>query len=346
MTAPTLGPFDGVTILGAARALPGEPLTTRDALSATPSGARMSDDRLDWVASQLDASLGLRTRHWSYTPGDPTPHGSDTRTLAREALSGALASAGAAPESLGALMVATSTPHRFTSTVAGAVGGELGVRAPCVDVRSGCSGGVFGLTQTAIYVRGGAGHVALVGADTFSAVLPPEHRLSACVMGDGAAALVLGPGPGTLHAVHYDTDGSLGHLVGTCGAMPPRQGDLDAGGYLLSGDPEGLAAEVPGRYVRAITRVLEHAGRSIDEVDLFLPHQTSASGLIEVGALVGLPAERVWTRGVAEHANIGAAGWMSAIAGALDAGAVGPGSLVLTAAVGGGVSWGAALWTL
>ena len=29
------------------------------------------------------------------------------------------------------------------------------------------------------------------------------------------------------------------------------------------------------------------------------------AAIVEVGAMVGLPAARVWTRGVAEHANIG-----------------------------------------
>ena len=339
------GPLDGVSLAGGARAFPARAMTTSEALASVPAGQRMSPAHLEHVQRELHALVGVRARHWSYLPGQ-RQIGEDTAALAARALREALSRSGLEAEHIDALFVATSTPHRFTSTVASHVGGLLGIQGACLDLRAGCSAGIYGLLQAAQYVQAGARAAALVGADTFSAVLPPEHRLSVCVMGDGASAALVVPGTGCLHALYYDSDGAHRALVHTPGPMPPTSEALAQGAYRLAGDPEGFNAQILPRYTQSIQRVLAHVGMSAADVDLLLPHQTSAPMLTELGASVGLPAQKVWTEGVAQHANIGAAGWISALVEAQRQGRVGPGSTVLCASVGGGMSWGAALWTL
>jgi 3-oxoacyl-[acyl-carrier-protein] synthase-3 len=242
--------------------------------------------------------------------------------------------------------VATSTPHRYTGTTASYVGGKLGVLAPCVDVRAGCSSGIFALIMAAQHLMAGARAVAIIGADTFSAVCAPDHRVAACALGDGAAALVLGRGAGALRAACFDTDGSLAHLVSTPGVMPPNAADLARGAYALSGDQAGLEAELPTRYADAITRVLGHAQLAPGSLDWFIPHQTALPPLLAVCERAGIDPARLWSAGIARHANIGAAGWIAGLVGATEAGAATRGQTVLSASVGGGMSWGAALWTL
>ena len=56
----------------------------------------------------------------------------------------------------------------------------------------------------------------------------------------------------------------------------------------------------------------------------------------------GIPADRV-VRTLARHANIGSAGWIVALAEARACGRLPPGTRVALAAVGGGLSWAAAL---
>lgn len=344
MSAIALGPFEGISVLGSGLSLPERVLTTRQALASVPAGASMSSERLDYAAEQLDDMLGLQNRHWSYIPGQTSTKLSNTATLAERACHTALQAAGLDASHLRALFTATSTPHRYTGTVSSAVGGALGVHAPCVDVRAGCSSGIFGTIQAAFYLSNGASHAAVIGADTFSAVIPPQHRLAAAAMGDGAAAMVLGHGPGSLRAIYFETDGSKAGLVSTPGAMPPDHGVIDAGGYRLDADLNGLDAQIPERYADAIDRVLAHAGVTPDDIDWFIPHQTSAATLADVARHVGLTTDKLWTHGIARHANIGAAGWIAGLHGAIERQDIKPGQLVLSASVGGGMSWGAALW--
>jgi 3-oxoacyl-[acyl-carrier-protein] synthase-3 len=239
------------------------------------------------------------------------------------------------------VLCATSTPHRMSSSVSAPLAMALGARGAAMDTRTGCSGGLFALATGAQLVAGGAGPVLVVGVDAFSRVLPPHSRIAALSLGDGAAAVVLAPRPGSaVEAVFLRTDGALGQLITTDGALPPTHADIDRGGYLLSGSPEALTLVVPEKYEEAIGAVLRRGKVSAEEIALFAPHQTSRKLVAEICRRTGLLPERAFIS-VERHANIGAAGWLAALHLA-QARAV-RGARVLTAAVGGGMSWGAAL---
>ena len=199
--------------------------------------------------------------------------------------------------------------------------------------------------QAAFQLQAGANHVAIIGTDTFSSVLPPTNRLALAIMGDGAAALLFGQGTSVLHAVYFESDGSLSGMVETPGALPPSIQAIEQGQYHLCGDINGFDQEISSLYKRAIDAVLNHASISGAQIDWFIPHQTSIPTAMGVAQHYGIPAEKVWTKGIAQHANIGAGNWMAALGKALCEGDVQKGQTVLSAGVGGGMSWGAALWT-
>jgi 3-oxoacyl-[acyl-carrier-protein] synthase-3 len=229
----------------------------------------------------------------------------------------------------------------MSSTLSAAVAQQLGATCAAMDTRTGCSGGLFALATGALYVAAGAGPVLLVGADTFSKVIPPQSKVAALSLGDGAGALVLGDRPGaSLDAVFLKTDGGLGGLITTVGALPPTHEEIDRGGYVLSGAPEALTAVVPTKYAEAIGAVLNRARLAPSGLALFAPHQTSRTLIDKLSAELGRP--RTFFN-VDRHANIGAAGWVVALVESM--GTLNRGDRLLTAAVGGGMSWGAAVMT-
>jgi 3-oxoacyl-[acyl-carrier-protein] synthase-3 len=301
----------------------------------------VSDEELQFVATSLETTLGVRERYWSHVPGTPLhvePEESVVDLAARAARA-ALENAGILAESLSMVLCGTSTPHRMTSTVSAQVALAIGASGAAMDTRTGCSGAMFALATGAHLVAGGAGPVLVVGVDAFSRVLPPHSRLAAISLGDGAAALVLGAREGSaVESVFLRTDGSLGQLITTDGALPPTHAEIDRGGYWLSGAPDALTAVVPAKYEEAISAVMKRAGAN--EVDLFAPHQTSKTLIAELCRRCAIPPERAFIS-VERHANIGAAGWLAALH--LSRERAQRGNRVLTAAVGGGMSWGAAL---
>ena len=109
--------------------------------------------------------------------------------------------------------------------------------------------------------------------------------------------------------------------------------------------------------VRSITEVCQEvlagAGVTIDQVDLFIPHQANLRIIAAVGDRLGLPAEKVYLNlervgKVADlppdsSPNTSSASIPLAMREAVDRGALKRGDLVLLAAFGGGLTWAATL---
>jgi 3-oxoacyl-(acyl-carrier-protein) synthase III len=358
MPAAQLGQIDGVGILGAGTAFPPLTLDNLDVLRGIPlaafgeravqTGRRPEEEQLRFLAEGVRENLGLWRRSWAHRPGEPLRHGEEPTTLelATQAARRALADAALGPERIGLVLCATSTPHRMTSTLSAPLGSALGMTAACMDVRTGCSAGLFALSTAALFVQAGAagdGAALVVAAETFSKIIPPQSRLAQLSLADGAGALVVGRKPGAaLLGAFLQSDGALGRLINTDGALPPTEAEIARGGYQLSGAPDELTAAVPGKYETALAGALTSAGLGAADVDLYVPHQTSAPVIAEVCKRVGIPPERAFVN-VGEHANVGSAGWIVALAEARARGLCKDGSRVALAAVGGGMSWAAAV---
>jgi len=261
MAAVLLGPIDGIGILGAGCAFPARSLDNLDVLRALPAEARgrrsgLPDvEELRFLAEGTRQSLGLWSRAWAHQPGTPLEPAQeeDALSLAVRAARAALEDAGVKSSDLSLILCATSTPPRMTSTLSAALGFALGAQAACMDTRTGCSGALFALATGALFAQAGAGLVLLVGAETFSKIIPPSSRLAQLSLGDGAGALVLGRKKGAaILSAFLESDGSLGKLISTDGALPPTHAEIDRGGFFLSGAPDELLQLVPGKYQAAI----------------------------------------------------------------------------------------------
>lgn len=347
-----LAPASPLRIVGGGTAFPERTLTNEEVLRELAPilwpGRAMADEQLAFMAQGLGQSIGVERRAWAHRVGTPLDHASEptTRDLAVQAARAALADANLAPGDVDLVIASTSTPHRMTSTLSGSVGAALGARAACMDVRTGCSAVLFALTTASAYLAAGAGPILVVGSETFSKVIPPSNKMAAISLGDGAGALVVTGGErGRLLGSYLETDGALGRLVSTDGALPPTEEEIARGGYLLSGAPEELMSVIPGKYLTAIEGALGKAGVSAADVDLFVPHQTSAPLIAHVARAAGIPVERTFVN-VPRHANVGAAGCIVAVAEARAEGRFSRGApekTLLLAAVGGGMSWGGLL---
>jgi 3-oxoacyl-[acyl-carrier-protein] synthase-3 len=338
MPAVETGPIAPFAILGGGTAFPRRVLGNADVLART--GRARSPEHARFAAAALAETMGVSERAWAHVPGEPfDPAEETTVDLAACAARAALADADLPARELALILVATSTPHRMTTTVSAAVAAALGASAGACDVRGGCAAGLHALATAALYAQ--SGPVLVVGADTFSKLLPVEHAPTLLSLADGAGALVVAArAPGALLASSYQTDGGLARLVYTDGALPPTVADVERGGYRLAGAPDELTAVVPDRYEAALRAVLARAGLGAADVDLYVAHPSGRPVIDEVVRRMGFARA---CASLARHGNVGAAGWIVALVEARREGRIAPGSVVATAAVGGGVSWGAAL---
>ncbi len=87
---------------------------------------------------------------------------------------------------------------------------------------------------------------------------------------------------------------------------------------------------------------LDKAGISTSEVDWLVPHQANLRIITSTAQKMGLPMDKVVLT-VADHGNTSAASIPLALATADAAGRFKAGDVVVTEAIGGGLSWGSVI---
>ncbi len=319
MTAPTTPSAAGPTptILGVGAALPAQLITNAQLVA-----------RLDTSDEWIVRRTGIRERrHLEATES--------LAALAATACAGALDDAGQPAADVDQLIIATITPDRLTPGLAPAVAARIGAEhAGVVDVNAACAGFLYGLDHAAALIESGrARHVLVCGAEALSRITDHEDRATAVLFGDGAAAVLLGPGaPGRgIGAFEFGYDDSLADTLYAERDVPRLQ---------MAG--QQVYRHAVARMTEATLRVLARNGVSVGEVDYFVAHQANARIVSAVADALGVPHEKVsfnveWT------ANTSAASIPLALAAAERDGLLAPGSLVGMVAFGAGFVWAAGL---
>jgi 3-oxoacyl-[acyl-carrier-protein] synthase III len=321
-------------ILGCGSYLPDRIVTNAE----LAEGLETSDE---WIATRT----GIRQRHIA-------ADGELTSDLAVRAAEQALSAAGVPAVDVDLIVLGTTTPDDTFPATATQVQAKLGIRrGVAFDLQAVCSGFVFALAVADNFIKVGQASTALViGAETFSRILDWSDRGTCVLFGDGAGALLLraagdgaerlGAGGNQEHGIlstHLHSDGRHRDVLYVDGGPSATR---TVGCVRMSGK------EVFRHAVSSLTAVAHEAmdanGLGIDDVDLLVPHQANIRIIDGVTRKLGLPAERVVTT-VDRHANTSAASIPLALDVAVQDGRLKRGDLVLMQAIGGGLTWGAAL---
>jgi 3-oxoacyl-[acyl-carrier-protein] synthase-3 len=289
----------------------------------------------EWIAQRT----GIRERR--IADADET-----TASLGEAAARAALDNAGLTPADIDLVVLATSTPNNTFPATAVEIQERLGMRHGfAFDMQAVCSGFVYAVTTTDLYLRGGQARRALViGSETFSRILDWTDRGTCVLFGDGAGAVVLeaAEGQGTIAdrgilAASLRSDGSHKEKLFVDGG-PSTTGTV---GHLRM---EGR--EVFKHAVAMITDVIEdvfaQAGITAEDLDWFVPHQANRRIIDASAKKLGIAEEKVVVT-VDRHGNTSAASVPLALNSAVADGRIREGDLVLLEAMGGGFTWGAVL---
>ncbi len=297
--------------------------------------ARSVDTSDEWIVSRT----GIRRRHIAQ-PGETTAD------LALRAAQLAMDDARIAVEALDMIVVATTTPDETFPAVATSVQSRLGMtRGAAFDVQAVCSGFIYGLAVADNFIKAGqAQTILLIGAETMSRLLDWSDRSTCVLFGDGAGAIVLraGAGQGTasdrgvLNTKLY-SDGRLHDLLYVDGG-PSTTG--------TTGHLRMLGKEVFKHAVINIADSIEASARdsgvAISEIGWFVPHQANQRILDATARRLHVDPGRFIST-IADHGNTSAASVPLALDVAVRDGRIKQGDLVLLEAMGGGLTWGAAL---
>jgi 3-oxoacyl-[acyl-carrier-protein] synthase III len=258
----------------------------------------------------------------------------------------ALAQAGLEGKDVDLLIVATVTPDMAFPSTGAILADRLGAGdAAAYDLSAGCTGFMYALAQAYGMLAGGLSKRALVvGGDLLSRILDWTDRSTLVLFGDGAGAVVLERVP---------ERGFIGFELGADGGGG-RNLWLPGSGSRIFEDPERFV-KMNGRevfkfatriLVQSAEAVLEECGVSIDDVDVYVPHQANMRIIDHATRKLGVPSERVVIN-VDRYGNTSSGSIPLALADAAADGRLQPGKLVLMTGMGAGLTWGSALlrWT-
>ncbi|MEE8607521.1 MAG: beta-ketoacyl-ACP synthase III [Nitrospiraceae bacterium] len=317
-------------IAGTGSYVPERVLTNRDL-------ERMVATSDAWIVDRT----GIRERRIA-APGEAC---SDLGVRAAEL---ALQAAGVDAAELDLILVATCTGDAPLPSTACIIQHRLGaVRAAACDLGAACCGFVYALAVGDAYVKTGFRHVLVVGAEVMSMIIDWTDRNTCVLFGDGAGAVVLTAEEGErgILSSHLHSDGSLWELICVPGGgsrIPPSEKMLADGlQYMKMKGNETFKVAVKTLEDSA-REALSANNLSVEDLDLYVPHQANARIIKAVAARLGLPMEKV-VLNMDRYGNTSAASIPLALDEVVRAGRVGEGSLVMMAAFGSGLTWASSL---
>jgi 3-oxoacyl-[acyl-carrier-protein] synthase-3 len=269
--------------------------------------------------------------------------------LALPAARAALEQAGIEAKDVDLLICATVTPDMMFPTSGALLADELGAPdAAAYDLLAGCTGFMYALVQAYGMMAAGLAQRALVvGGDVLSRILDWTDRSTLVLFGDGAGAVVLErvEQPGFL-GFELGADGGGGIHLSLPGSGSRRIEDATGNGYVHMNGREvfKFATRV---LVSSAEAVLERCGVSVDEVDVYVPHQANVRIMDHAAQKLGIPRERMVVN-VDRYGNTSSGSIPLALADAQSEGRLKKGDLVLMTGMGAGLTWGSGLmeWTL
>ena len=270
-----------VKVLGTGSYLPPK-VVTNDELS------KSLDTSDEWIYSHT----GIHSRHIA-------EEDDCTSSMAAKAGKAALEAAGVAPEEIGLIIVATSTPDYATfPSTACLVQAALGCKgAGAYDLQAACAGFVYAVEQARCWAKVNKGAKAIViGAETLSRVVDWRDRGSCILFGDGAGAVVVGDTEGDgpeAHTVLW-ADGNGASFIYRDGGtrIKPQPGMFPIPTLVLQGH------DVFAFAVRALAKVTnqlcEKLGTTPALLDRVFAHQANGRIIDAVARRMKLPLEKFY----------------------------------------------------
>lgn len=319
-----------IKIIGTGSFVP-EHVVTNDDLAA------IVDTSDEWIRTRT----GIRERRIS--------EGEGTSRMAAEAAKRALENAGIKAEELDMILLGTSTPDCCFPSGACEVQAEIGaVNAAAYDLSAACSGFIFALNTAYSFLAAGLYRTILViGADCLSKIVDWSDRSTCVLFGDGAGAAVVRAEEG---------DGSRFHmLMGSDGQRGPVLActSRTVGNFLTGTKPQLGYMTMDGQEVfkfavkkvpEIIEQVTEEAGVSLEDVRWFILHQANYRISESIAKRLKVSMDRI-PMNIESYGNTSAATVPVLLDEMNRQGKLKKGDLLVLAGFGGGLTWGATLFT-
>ncbi len=307
----------------------------------------------EWITERT----GIKERHFRKNRNDSEE---TTAYLGFKASEKAIQNAGLTAKDIDFIVFATLSPDYYFPGCGVLLQEMLGCDTiGALDVRNQCSGFVYALSTANAFIKTGAyKNILVVGAEihSFGLDFSDEGRGVSVIFGDGAGAVVLSAtddeNAGDILSFNLHSEGKYAEEL--CTQFP---GSKFGWSDRMRLEPESVTNReiypiMNGNFVfkHAVTRfpetmleALSKAGKTVEDLDMFIPHQANLRIAQFVQQKFGLPDDKVFNN-IQKYGNTTAASIPLALSEAIEQQKIKRGDLVLLSAFGSGFTWGSVLF--
>lgn len=253
--------------------------------------SRMVDTNDEWIM----ARVGIKERRIL------TEEGLGTSYLARKAAKQLIQKTGVDPDTIDAVIVATTTPdYKFPST-ASIVLGKLGLKnAFAFDFSAACCGFLYSLDVAASMIQTGRyKKIIVIGADKMSSMIDYSDRQTCVLFGDGAGAVLV---EGTteenigVQNTFFRTDGKglpFLHMKAGGSVCPPSRFTVDHHLHYLYQEGRTVFRFAVTSMSNDIVEMMKRNNLTTDDLQWIIPHEANLRIIEAVAKRAEFPLEKV-----------------------------------------------------
>lgn len=302
--------------------------------------SKIVDTSDEWITTRT----GIKKRYLA-------KDGETCVTLAAEAAREALKRAQLKPTDIDMIIFGTITPNRHMPSAACDLGYMLGTGdAAAFDLAAACSGFIYSVSIADQFIRCGTKkNVLCIGAEVLSSYVNWNDRTTCVIFGDGAGAAVVSAtqdDTGSLVVSHHIySDGSKGDLLcipGGGSRLSPSNKQFKTEDATIQMQGRELYKHAVNSMIYAAEVALKENNLTINDIDLFIPHQANSRIIETVAEKMNVPLNKVMIN-VADYGNTSAGTIPIALHEAILQGRCKKGDLVLMNSFGGGLTYGSLL---
>lgn len=253
--------------------------------------ARMVDTNDEWIMTRV----GIKERHIL------TEEGLGTSYMARKAAKLLLRKTGVDPDTIDALIVATTTPDYKFPPTSSIVVGKLGLKnAFAFDTSAACAGFMYALDLAASMIKcGRCKRIIVIGADKMSSMVDYTDRQTCVLFGDGAGAVLV---EGTeeegvgLQDAFFRTDGKglpFLHMKAGGSVCPPSHFTVDHRLHYIYQEGRTVFRYAVTSMGDDVAEIMNRNGLTNEDVSWVVPHEANLRIIEAVAKRVNLPMEKI-----------------------------------------------------
>jgi len=221
--------------------------------------------------------------------------------------------------------------------------------AAAFDMQAGCTGFIYAASVAEKFLLSPAyNNILVIGAEVLSPIIDYTDRSTCVIFGDGAGAVVMGKGSDERYGFLESYLGADGrgamqvYMLGGGTAHPASHETVDKGLHYIRMNGQEVFKFATVTIEKVANRLLEKAGLSFNDVDLFIPHQANIRIIQAAMRRMNIGPEKTMIN-IDRYGNTSAGTVPIALAEAYLEGRLKPGSLILMIAFGAGLTYGGIL---